>query len=337
MYKSPELPSITTCTTSELQTQYLCSVARTLQTYPLNLNHKPPLVLPPTATAPTAAIVFPQLELSPQFWQKLQRAPTSDICSVYPADCLIEAKQFSTWVSPLTQDTAVHTFDTAIELSVRSFLSELCQIFPQKIMQQVETITLLPSAIGFPSMVCTKRLRYKKYEIVCAFRTDVAIPVLLEALLYGFISIEQETIDPVISHATQVNAAIVEFFKCHTRLQTFFPATHPIIVPREIVELSSRYLEQLGLHDGANVAWQVFADTLTEREKIGFKLLYERTGSVVPFSELVVAIWGKTATHKVSSYSLAKLIENLRHKLILFGHYRQHLYCVRKQGYMFVR
>ena len=332
-----QLPRITTSSTLELQAQYLCYLARTLQTYPIDGDHQPPLVLPSSPAVPTSAIIFPKIQFSSQFWHKLQRAPTSAISQTYPEDCIVEAQQFVELDSPLEHTSMGDTFDTTTRDPVQLFLAQVYQVFPQKIVQQVAIITLLPTTIGFPSMVTTKRLPYKKYELVCAFRTDVTIPVLLESLLYGFVGLEQETIGQVVPHSTQANAAIVDFFKRHTQLQTFFPSPAPISISQELVDLSSSHLARLGLQDGSTVQWPAFVDTLTEREKIGFKLLYERTGSVVPFSELVVAIWGKAATHKVSSYSLAKLIENLRHKLILFGQYRQHLYCMRKQGYMFVR
>ena len=141
--------------------------------------------------------------------------------------------------------------------------------------------------------------------------------------------------------------ALMDFIMTRPKMKKLFPHFEPVFaqlsrIPKKIRDESGEYVRSLGLAKqqadfevvGSKVMIKgsVVGKELTKQEKTVLKLLVSRLGDLVTYDELADKIWGEGEFK--SFWALNKVVERLRHKLVLMGIEGTRLESVRGQGYL---
>lgn len=141
--------------------------------------------------------------------------------------------------------------------------------------------------------------------------------------------------------------ALMDFIMTRPKMKKLLPHFEPVFaqlsrIPKKIRDESREYVRSLGLAKqqadfevaGSKVVVKgnVVGKELTKQEKVVLKLLVSRLGDLVTYDELADVIWGEGEFK--SFWALNKVVERLRHKLVVMGVEGSRLESVRGQGYL---
>jgi len=141
--------------------------------------------------------------------------------------------------------------------------------------------------------------------------------------------------------------ALMDFILTRPQMKKLFPDYIPVFsqltrVPKKVREESKQYVNSLGLSKQkigfeivsgkVVIKGKLVGKELTKLEKVVIKLLIERMGDLVTYDELADEIWGEGEFK--TFWALNKVVERLRHKLVLMGIEASRLESVRGQGYI---
>lgn len=207
----------------------------------------------------------------------------------------------------------------------------------KSVFKQISEIQVLITEFGSIGSFSRSQNSDGTYRVYVTSRIDFAWANIYKSLLQAFIPIDQAgTNNDVGSIGYHQRNAILRHLLTHTPLQKLldFPQT-PSIPIHKLIADSQNYLARLGFPIQADLDLTKLINLFTPQENSLFAALNSQKGKIVTFDEAGVAVWGNEVDQKYSLYALAKLVENLRRKLHLAGHQKQHIYTLRKQGYLF--
>lgn len=323
------VPSITISTDSRLLARYLCFLARSLQLKKHLQDDY--IVLPLQYVKHKEAILFPDYDFSTHFWQNLQSVSEYGLCHHYPESVLSEAMIA---VKQLELDQSV--IPNELQEQLEAFVATLGSFFDTTVLGSINNICVISTTFGSAGTFSKNKVSNKK-QLLCTIRLDLPLNNLYEVILKGIISVAQTySYTSLGTVAYQRQNAVSDFLQHNTKLSTFFPRQPEHEISPVLRVVSRKYLEDCGLAGITLIQVQTFSEQLSKQEKKVFLTLVAHDGTIVTFNELATEVWSEQATEKFSLYALAKIVESIRRKLILFRIYRQLIFTVRKQGYLFL-
>lgn len=179
-------------------------------------------------------------------------------------------------------------------------------------------------------------------KVVFYLRSDVGIDQLAAMMINKILYAERRNLGVTWTK----REALMDFIMTRPKMKKLFPHFEPVFaqlsrIPKKIRDESREYVRSLGLARqqadfevvGSKVVVKgnVVGKELTKQEKMVLKLLVGRLADLVTYDELADEIWGEGEFK--SFWALNKVVERLRHKLVVIGIEGSRLESVRGQGY----
>jgi len=308
--------------------RYICFTARSIQLGKFNKDNY--YVLPRLVPGHPQSINFPDFTYSSKFWKELEKLKNYSLTEkylVYPVSEVID--HLKNYQIPNTTD---------LQNQFTANWTKFLQVGENSIsVKQVSDIRILITEYGSIGSFSRSQNSDGTYRVYVTSRFDFPWQNIYKTLLQALILIDQPgTNNDVGTIGYHQRNAILRHLltrtplhKLHVYSQTTVTHTHKLIAE------SQNYLARLGFPVQPSLNPTKLINLFTPQENSLFAALNSQKGRVVTFDEAGLAVWGNEVDQKYSLYSLAKLIENLRKKLRLAGHQKQHIYTLRKQGYLF--
>ncbi len=230
-------------------------------------------------------------------------------------------------------------------------ITVLTNILPD-VMRTIKNIYIIPTAYGTEGSFDYKKTK-QSVDLYIWIRTtgcrkiDI-IAELVHCLVSGVVLVLHRQTDSK-NKAWQQREAIIDFLLQHTPLSTIWNQIHktiPVIESKQksqkLVSDSEKYIEKLSSTlkppviskiDGELTIDTIPLTNLTDKEIKLFGILLERKNTFVSKDELFDRLYGVDGG---SDWSLSKLIERLRNKIVMIGVDEAIIITSRNQGYKII-
>lgn len=320
---------ITIVTSAELEAQYLCFTARAVQLGSFNKSNY--VVIPHLKQGIVDTVVLPDYPYSPSFWKSLSKLKNYSLTSTYPEPLMLEASHL---IAPYTPPSYSHD---QLTNQLHDFAKKLQAIFNPNLLETIEDVCIQVTTIGSPGAFSKTRSATGREHLICAIRSDLPVENCCEVVLKGIISTTQHGYSDVGTVGFHERDAIEHFLSAYTPLTRYVYWDKSTTASPKLRLESQEYLTKQGISLDTQFDSQDFLKCLTPSEKDMFLLLWNQSGTLIPFDDVADRVWKEKADEKFSLYALAKLAQSLREKLNEFGIHKQMIFTIRKQGYMLIK
>jgi hypothetical protein len=301
------MPKITFVTNNLVkQANYLCFLAKNLS---LGRYQNHGFVVLSQTNGRVDTVVFPDLVYPLIFWRALQKTSLDDYGQNYPPAAAIIRPQLA------TLDSAV--FLAAWAKAKKDWLSFWTRQAGRQLWSQIKIIEVLLTSFGTRGS-----FNFSQNAIACTARLDLPVSELGRTVLLALCALK-----------TNNRARTGELGWYQRQAVGDYLMPTPISPAPELYRLSASYLFKLGFPVKTNFPQNRFLCSLTRQERALFSLLQQRNGELVSFDQAAEAVWHDKTDAKFSLAALAKIVENLRRKVLQQGINYQVLFTKRGQGY----
>lgn len=255
----------------------------------------------PYFTNHNKAVYFPNLNYSENFWNKIKKTKYVDLVDQFPKSCVNEV---------------LSKLDTFPNSEVDLDYNKLTKKY-NKYTREVNEIEILETKFG------TVGSYYAKNEkIYMTQKSGNESKNFEKTLILAIMKHKNKDVGELGSLVWHKRIAVAEYFL--GKLKDYVPQKYKVD--------SKKYLQKLGFDIKIDMS-KINTKKFTVQEENVFNTLYRHRGEVVSFDTLANVLWEDKADEKYSLEAMAKVIENLRKKIINQGINKEIIVTKRGKGY----
>lgn len=334
----------------EIQAQHLCFLAKSIALG--DFAKEGYIVLPYLANGEKKAVFFPDIKLPKGFWRLLNDCPNRDLGKSYPKELLeIVGKQLESprKINLLSGGLAQNDKSWVIENwnKVQNKFFSYCDQFLRfsTNIYDLSFVRIVVSDYGTAGSydIVKSEGKYFLYLIV---RSDFNLDNLIRIILMALWTLDTRKRTEIGEYYWKSKMAIIDFIFSQT---VFADLIKPYLTkhrarPLDIMMAdSAKYLTSLGLGTdiGIKIAEEkiyinnkLVSNLFSVQEENLLKLFIKNAGNVVTYDQIGECLWGDESYDKYSQFSISKVVENIRRKLLNLGLNKEIIVSVRKRGYL---
>jgi len=308
---------------SSSQANYLCYLAKciTREVFPKgNL-----LVLPyPVANNP-GLVYFPDIKLSASFWKTITACPNVHYARPFPESAVSEIQSLLIPYSPPFPSTHYQKLAS-------KYMSYFARRLSGLPVDSVISLTILLTPYGTRGSFNIQKSP-QGIRIFLTAKTDFSDSEIGRTLLMSLYKIESKTNAEIGGLDRFKRQAANDFLFRH------LPGNLPVLNFRKYPHSgtyrtdSVSFLTRLGFPP-ENKLPAIKTDGFSCQENSLWQLLLANLGNTVSFDRVAESLWGDNSFDHFSPYTMAKVIQNLRHKIRQQGILKNIILTQRKRGYL---
>lgn len=326
--------NISTEFTDDFEAQYLCFLAKgiSMGTY----QNGGYLITPKLIEGNGKTVFFPDLGYSKDFWRTINFNPNINLSTQFPSSATTEVKKLLAEYKKENYKNELEKIKTDWQKMEKPFFDEVKNFLNfDKALSKVERIDILITPFGTKGSFNPPRIG-NNFNLKVTSRVDFPAGNIAAGILQNLYIIETKNGGEINDEKYFRRMSAISFLFEQTKFNKFYPEFKNIIkpdfsFPKELVELSNKYLKKLGFEVKTEI--DIDNPIFTRQEKLILNKLSNSKGEIITFDQMGDILWGNNVDDKFSLEAMAKVIENLRRKIKKLGVMKEVIFTKRGEGY----